>query len=97
MTDASAFGPDSESLFDISDECCDHMTMAMERAAVRVVLADHTKFGRRSFCRCLPWEKINILITVFHPDNHEILREIRARGVKVIFAGAGNGDGAARR
>ena len=85
---SSSFGLDGEGLFDISDECCEHIALTMERAATRVVLADHTKFGRRSFCRCPPWEKIHILITVFRPENHEFLKEIRARGVKVVFAGS---------
>lgn len=83
---SSAFGVDGEGLLDISDECCEEISVMLEKSAVRVILADHTKFGRRSFCRCMPWRKIHVLITTFDPENHPVLKEIRAKGVKVIFA-----------
>lgn len=84
---SSAFGLDEEGLLDISDECSEQIAMMLEKSAVRVILADHTKFGRKSFCRCLPWNKVNILITVFDPENHGFYKAIRAKGVKIIFAG----------
>ena len=88
---SSAFGMDGTGLLDISDECSEQIALMLERSAVRVILADHTKFGRKSFCRCLPWEKINILITVFDPENHEYYKAVRECGVRIIFADAGNG------
>ena len=87
---SSAFGMDETGLLDISDECSEQIALMLEKSAVRVVLADHTKFGRKSFCRCLPWEKIDILITVFDPENHEYYKAVRECGVRIIFADAGN-------
>ena len=84
-------GMDGTGLLDISDECSEQIALMLERSAVRVILADHTKFGRKSFCRCLPWEKIDILITVFDPENHEYYKAVRECGVRIIFADAGNG------
>lgn len=83
---SSAFGVDEEGLLDISDECSDLIALMHEKSAMRVILADHTKFGRKSFCRCLPWEEIQVLVTTFDPENHPFIREITAKGVKVIFA-----------
>ena len=77
---------DENGLWDICDECSEQISLMMMKSSVRVVLADHTKFGRKSFCRALPWENIHILITTFHPENHEIFKAVRAKGVKIIFA-----------
>ena len=78
---------DENGLLDISDECSEQIALMLEKSAVRVILADHTKFGRKSFCRCLPWEKIHVLVTVFDSGNHSFYKEIRAKGVKIVFAG----------
>lgn len=83
---SSAFGMDENGLLDISDECSEQIALMLEKSAVRVILADHTKFGRKSFCRCLPWSKIHVLVTVFDPENHEFYKAIREKGVKIIFA-----------
>jgi len=83
---SSAFGLDENGLLDISDECSEQIALMLKRSKTRIILADRTKFGRRSFCRCLPWEDIHMLITVFEPENHAVIKEIRARGVKVVFA-----------
>lgn len=88
---SSVFGVDGEGLLDISDECSDLIALMHEKSAMRVILADHTKFGRRSFCRCLPWEKIHVLVTTFDPENQPVIRKIAAKGVKVIFADAPRG------
>ena len=83
---SSSFGLDETGLLDISDECSEQISLMLEKSAVRVILADHTKFGRRSFCRCLPWNKVHVLITVFDPGQHEFYKAIRSKGVKIIFA-----------
>ena len=88
---SSSFGMDENGLLDISDDCSEQIALMLEKSAVRVILADHTKFGRKSFCRCLPWEKIDILITVFDPENHEYYKAVRECGVRIIFADADNG------
>ncbi len=84
---ASVYGVDEEGLLDISDECAEQISLMLEKSDLRIILADHTKFGRKNFCRCLPWEKIHILITTFSPENHSIIQSAREKGVKVIFAG----------
>lgn len=81
----SAYGFDETGLTDIDDECAEQISIMLEKSKLRIVLADHTKFKRKSFCRCLPWEKINILITTFDPQNHEIIKSAREKGVKIIF------------
>ncbi len=83
---SSAFGVDESGLLDISDECSEQIALMLEKSAVRVVLADHTKFGRKSFCRCMSWEKVNVLVTTFRPENHEFFKAVRAKGVRIIFA-----------
>ena len=83
---SSSFGMDENGLLDISDECSEQIALMLEKSAVRVILADHTKFGRKSFCRCLPWNKVDILITTFDPENHKYYKAVRAHGVKIIFA-----------
>lgn len=89
---SSSFGVDRDGLVDISDECSEQISLMLEKSAFRVILADHTKFGRKSFCRCMPWEKVNMLITTFHPENHDFFKEIRSKGVKIVFADRQNAD-----
>ncbi len=83
---ASAYGFDETGLVDVNDECSELISLMLGKSALRIVLADHTKFKRRSYCRCLNWEKIHILITTFAPENHHLLNAARAKGVKVVFA-----------
>lgn len=87
---ASAYGMDETGLLDIDDECSEQIAIMLGRSTLRIVLADHTKFQRKSFCRCLPWEKIHILITTFDPANHATLQAAREKGVKVVFAPSKN-------
>ncbi len=81
----SSYGLDETGLTDIDDECAEQISIMLEKSKLRIVMADHTKFKRKSFCRCLPWEKIHILLTTFDPQNHEIIKSARAQGVKIIF------------
>ena len=90
---SSAFGMDETGLLDISDECSEQIALMLEKSAVKVILADHTKFGRKSFCRCLPWEKIDILITTFDPEKHEYYQAVRKHGVRIVFVNADRRDG----
>ena len=85
---SSSFGMDETGLLDISDECSEQIALMLGKSAVRVILADHTKFGRKSFCRCVPWDKVHILITVFDAGNRNFYKAIRDKGVKIIFAKA---------
>ena len=50
-----------------------------------IFIADHSKFRRKAYARGPAWEEIDVLITDFDPENHEQLKEIRARGVEVII------------
>ena len=83
---ASAYAMDETGLLDINDECSEQIALMLGKSSLRIVLADHTKFKRKSFCRSLSWDKIHILITTFDPENHEVFKAARAKGVKIVFA-----------
>lgn len=61
----------------------------MERADRVVVLADHSKFGKRAFHRVSGFERIDKLITDCIPER-EIRQALEEHEVEVIFTG---GDG----
>ena len=82
---ASAYGVDETGLIDISDECSEQIALMLGKSSLRIILADHSKFKRKGFCRSLPWNRIHILITTFDPENHAVIRSAQSQGVKVVF------------
>lgn len=82
---ASSFGLDETGLVEISDEYSEQISLMLEKSELRIILADHSKFKRKGFCRSLPWNKINILITTFDPENHSVIKSAQSQGVKVVF------------
>jgi DeoR/GlpR family transcriptional regulator of sugar metabolism len=61
---------------------------AMAGNADRVVLlADHSKIGRKAMCRVCGLDAVTILITNPRPETREELDQIRDAGVKVHLAG----------
>ncbi len=48
-----------------------------------VVLADHTKIGRKALCRVCALEDIDLLITDRHPDSEQAVQAIRDSGTMV--------------
>jgi DeoR/GlpR family transcriptional regulator of sugar metabolism len=56
-----------------------------------VVLADHTKIGQETMCQTVPAARIHTLITDSRADPAE-LEAIRAAGVEVLVAGAGENE-----
>ena len=82
---ASAYGVDETGLIDISDECSEQIALMLGKSSLRIILADHSKFKRKGFCRSLPWNRIHILITTFDPENHAVIKSAQSQGVKVVF------------
>lgn len=82
---ASVYGVDETGLIDISDECSEQIALMLEKSSLRIILADHSKFKQKGFCRSLPWNKIHILITTFDPENHAVIKSAQSQGVKVVF------------
>ena len=56
-----------------------------KNAKTVILVADHTKFGKKSFIRTLRTEEIDILITD-EPLENEVERSMKARGIRVIYA-----------
>ena len=54
-----------------------------------VILADHTKLGKRSMCRICGLDQVSVLITNATEDQRPFLDEVRSQGVEVIAVGAG--------
>jgi DeoR/GlpR family transcriptional regulator of sugar metabolism len=57
----------------------------VENADKVVVLADHSKIGKRSMCHLCEWENVDTLITDTHASNYQVLDHIRECGVEVIL------------
>ena len=72
-------------LTDTSEEEILTKQIMMQNASVRVLLADSSKFGYRSFCRCCGIERIDILITDKEAGKEEV-DAFRKNGTRVILA-----------
>ena len=53
------------------------------RADKTVVLADHSKVGRRSMCRICELDAVHELISDAHPDRETVFMNLEQRGLKV--------------
>jgi DeoR/GlpR family transcriptional regulator of sugar metabolism len=60
----------------------------LEAADRVVVLADHTKFGRKAFANIANLKSGDTLVTDWHTPK-PFLKNLKDRGVKVIVAGPG--------
>lgn len=58
----------------------------LEQAKKRVLLCDHTKFGKVSTCKLFSFELIDYLVTDQKPDD-AWLEYLAARGVQVLYPG----------
>lgn len=56
----------------------------LENADHVVVLADHSKIGKRAMCHLCGWNKVHTLITDTFLQNTDILNQIHEAGVEVI-------------
>jgi len=56
----------------------------IEQSEKVIMLADHSKFGKRSMSRICAVDEIDILITDYNEDSKETIAEIRKKGVTVI-------------
>lgn len=61
----------------------------VEHSGKVIVAADHTKFGKTSLIRTLPYSKIDFLVTDQEPPE-EWIAPLEADGVRLIYPGAGN-------
>jgi DeoR/GlpR family transcriptional regulator of sugar metabolism len=56
----------------------------IEQCEKVIMLADHSKFGKRSMCRICTTDEIDILVTDHYEENSAIINEIRNKGVEVV-------------
>lgn len=85
LTFLSASGLDETGLLDVDDESVGMQSAMIRNSDRAIVIADHSKLGRKAMARSAAWEEIDILITDFRPENHEIVKAARAKGVQVIL------------
>lgn len=81
----SACALDDRGLLDVDSPSASMIFRIAENTDKLIFIADHSKFRRKAYARGPAWEDIDVLITDFDPENHERLKEIRARGVEVII------------
>lgn len=81
----SACALDNRGLLDVDSPSASMIFRIAENTDKLIFIADHSKFRRKAYARGPAWENIDVLITDFDPENHERLKEIRARGVEVII------------
>jgi DeoR/GlpR family transcriptional regulator of sugar metabolism len=56
----------------------------MEQSQKIVMLADHSKIGKRSMCRMCSINEIDLVITDYYEPNEPVLNQIRELGVEVV-------------
>lgn len=66
-----------------------HLIVETERAIIQqsektIMLADHSKFGKKSMCKLCAIQEIDILVTDYHGENEPFVEEIRSCGVEVV-------------
>jgi len=81
----SARGMDEEGLLDTSDTLVATARLMLRNAALRVMLADHSKFRKFGLTQMVPWEQVDVLITSDHAANRPWFELIKKRGVKVVL------------
>lgn len=58
----------------------------MTQCDTRVLLADHSKFGRKSLCRLCGMEEVHLLITNPHPAADPLTGMLRSRGLEIVHS-----------
>ncbi len=76
---------DERGILDTDSNSISMIDRIIANAEKTILIVDHSKFRQKALVRGPSWDKINILITDFDPDNHETLKEVRAHGVHVIL------------
>lgn len=57
----------------------------MEQCETRVLLADHSKLGRKSLCRLCGVGEVDLLITDSHPSQANLINSLRSQGIQVVL------------
>lgn len=81
----SSFGLDRCGLLDTDPQSASAISKVADIAEKTVCLADHSKFNKKSVARGPAWSRIDVLVTDFFPENHDLLNSIRDCGVEVII------------
>ncbi|MDF9827211.1 DeoR family fructose operon transcriptional repressor [Ereboglobus sp. PH5-10] len=82
----STRGMDDEGVLDTADTLVATVRLMMRNSALRVLLADHSKFRKFGLTQMAPWENVDVLVTSDHPENHHWFDTIKNHGVKIVFA-----------
>ncbi|MDR1010468.1 MAG: DeoR/GlpR family DNA-binding transcription regulator [Opitutaceae bacterium] len=81
----SARGMDDEGLLDISDALVATVRQMVRNSALRVMLADHSKFRKFGLTQMMPWSQVDVLVTSNHPENRPWFEMIKKHGVKLVL------------
>jgi len=81
----SARGMDEEGVLDTSDTLVATARQMLRNAALRVMLADHSKFRKFGLTQMAPWSQVNVLVTTNHAENRRWFEMIKKHGVKVVL------------
>ncbi len=81
----SARGMDEEGPLDTTDTAVATTRVMIRNAALRVMLADHSKFRKFGLARMVPWEQVDVLVTSDHAENRPWFEMIKKHGVKVVL------------
>ncbi|MDR2673366.1 MAG: DeoR/GlpR family DNA-binding transcription regulator [Opitutaceae bacterium] len=81
----STRGMDEEGTLDTTDTQVATARLMIRNAALRVMLADHSKFRKFGLTRMVAWEEVSILVTSDHAENRPWFEMIKKHGVKVVL------------
>lgn len=80
----SAGGVTENGISNTNDLVVETERVMIENAERVVILADHSKIGKRAMCHVCNLDKIDILITDPWPENETLLHTIEEKGVELI-------------
>lgn len=80
----SVGGIDDEGIYNTNELVSGTERVMIQNANKVVVLADHSKLGRKAMCRVCGLDKIHILITNYYPPHRNFLNKIKNAGIHVI-------------
>jgi DeoR family glycerol-3-phosphate regulon repressor/DeoR family fructose operon transcriptional repressor len=81
----SSRGMDEEGALDTTDTQVATARLMIRNAALRVMIADHSKFRKFGLTRMVPWAQVSVLVTSDHAENRPWFEMIKKHGVKVVL------------
>jgi DeoR/GlpR family transcriptional regulator of sugar metabolism len=81
----SARGMDDEGLLDTTDTLVATVRLMVRNSALRVMLADHSKFRKFGLTQMVPWAQVDVLVTSDRAENRPWFEMIKKHGVKVVL------------